>query len=813
MASIFLGYPQLPRPIAEVMRTTALALRGEHDCITWESLAVGGRVVIRRVLQAIDDSDLGIFDMTRPSENVLFEAGYALARAKPIWLTLDSTVSSAKKDWNDLGLLKLIGYETYRNSEELRDRIRYEDPAARVPPLYDSLIEPAMPDVTSSATLLYGPPFEPFEAANRLTSLVESHRRRGLQVVSADPTESSLEPLTWYAEKLGNAGGVLINFAGQLRNLATVHNRRNAFVAGMTVGLEIPLLMLAEDDYAAPFDYEHLLKVYDTAARCLGSARPWLAGLGMRAPRITARPVITSSRLAGLRFGEHVAENELADLEDYFVRTAAFEDVLRARDTLFVGHRGTGKTANALRAYEEIADNKENLVLLIKPASFEFPGLLASVNRLPPHTHDYLFDTMWRFLIQTELAALVVDRIESRPGYVPRSSGEDDFLSYIDRTPFDVRADMSVRLDQALTHLTRGTASESSVETGRVLINEAFHHEALAQLRHFLGPILKDHKRVAVLIDNLDKGWQREARLDVLARLILGLLSARGHLVTDFQKQDWWRDKVRLTMAIFLRSDIFTYVKNTAREPDKLSISTIVWRDTETLEAVLEERLQSGWTRPGKAPDMWGGIFTAVTGGQSTRDFVMQRVLPRPRDIVYWANAAIARAIDRRKDQVTEAEVLSALSAYSQYAYEALLVENGITIPELEAVLYGFLGESSTVSRRRVFEVFTGAGVAPDKHESTLNRLFEMSFLGLETNADQFAYPEVGSDLGRALELAKRHQPTADSCRYEIHPAFHDFLQIEPGRHAIGDSFVIARACMLLFRSFPSLRPSASVLA
>lgn len=261
------------------MRTTAQALRGEHDCITWESLAVGGRVVIREVLQAIDGSDFGIFDVTQPNENVLFEAGYALARAKPIWLTLDSTISSAKKDWNELGLLKPIGYETYRNSQELRDRIRYQDPAASVPPLYDSLVEPAMPDVTSSTTLLYCPPFEPYEAANKLASLVEQYRRRGLQVVSADPTESSLEPLTWYAEKLGNAGGVLINFAGQARNLATVHNRRNAFVAGMAVGLEIPLLMLAEDDYAVPFDYEHLLKVYDTAASCLSVARPWLAAL------------------------------------------------------------------------------------------------------------------------------------------------------------------------------------------------------------------------------------------------------------------------------------------------------------------------------------------------------------------------------------------------------------------------------------------------------------------------------------------------------------------------------------------------------
>lgn len=759
------------------MRATAAQVREKYDCKTWQDLEVAGSVVIQRVLDAIDAADFSVFDVTYPNENVLFEAGYAIARGKPIWLTLDSTISQAKQGWNELAILKPIGYEAYKNSADLAQKLRQRDPVHTVPPLYDSLIEPALPESATRTSLLYGQTFEPFEAANRLSTLVEARRRKGLQVVSADPTESSLNPITWYAPQLGAAAGVLINFAGTARNRANIHNARNSLVAGLAVGLEIPLLMLAEEDYARPFDYEDRLVVYNSAAACVSAARGWLDRLEVETVQVAVRRSAPGSRLAGLRAGEHVAENELADLSEYFVRTSAFYDVVGARDTLFVGHRGTGKTANAMQAFEELSSNKEILAVLIKPSSFEFPALLAAMERIPEHSHEYLFDTLWRFLVQTELAAAVLTTIDSRPTFVPAIEAEETFKSYAEGTPFDIRADMSVRLDQALLHLARLVEVEESVESGRSLVNEAFHTVALAELRHQLGPLLRTKKRVAVFIDNLDKGWKKSARLDLLAMLILGLLSARGRLVTDFAKQDWWRDEVKLTMAVFLRSDIFTYVKKAAREPDKLNISTITWTDPEILMQVLVERVQQSWAE-GSAPPLYGGVFCQDVGGLPTEQYFARLVLPRPRDLVYLANAAISRAIDRRHDQVLEEDLLAATETYSQYAYEALLVENGITIPELEEVLFSFLGGPATLNRSQITARFVEARLPQAKYESVLTRLVEMSFLGVQTGPDEFQYPEVGSGFSRSVALARRHEPVADQQRFRIHQAFWAFLQV-----------------------------------
>ena len=779
MSTYFFGYPGRPRSLVEVLRITSDAMvKAGHDARTWEDLSVGGRVVISVVLDAIQSADFSVFDVTSPNPNVLFEAGYAVGIGKPMWLTLDTTVATATKAWKDLGLLKPIGYKGYRNSQELRSALRDTNPADTVAPLYDTLIEPAMPEAPVRSTLLYCPTYEPYEASNRLSTLIDRQRRRGLEVISADPTESSY-PLFWYAEKLAGAAGVLLNFAGQSRNLSEVHNLRYAFVAGLATGLEVPTLMLSEDDYARPFDYEHLLHVYDTSASCVGHARPWLQGLVLEnvvsAPKLPA----PKSRLAGLRLGEHVAENELSDLQEYFIETSAFHEVMLARDSLFVGHRGTGKTANALRAFEEISSNKENLAVLIKPAGFEFPGLLAAIDQIPDHTHEYLFDSLWRFIVQTELAATVVQQLDSRPAYIPTTSAEAALLRYVEQAPFQVRDELSVRLNQALAFLTEAARLDAkSIESGRDFVNEAFHETALIELRHVLGGVLSGKKRVAVIIDNLDKGWQRSARLEVLALLILGLLSARGHIVRDFRRQDWWRDEIKLTMAVFLRSDIFSYVRRAAREPDKLSISSIAWRDKELLDAVLEERLRAAWTRSGPSPELWGDVFCAEYHGRPTRDVVGEVLLPRPRDFVFFMNAALARAVDRRKSSVTQDEISAAFETYSQYAYEALLVENGITIPEMEHVLYGFLGEEAIVARRRVQDIILKAGVPEDKQEAVVSRLIEMSFLGVEAEASNFVFPEVGPELTRCLAQSRRLQPDDGDRRLLVHPAFRPFLGV-----------------------------------
>jgi nucleoside 2-deoxyribosyltransferase len=125
LSSIFFGYPQSPRSQAEVIYRTATNLKSELGVRTvlWEEMETDGRVIVDRLLEQIDSSDRCVFDLTSTSENVLFEAGYAIARGKVVWLAIDQTDTRSRQKWDELGLLKPVGYTAYKNSDELCNQI------------------------------------------------------------------------------------------------------------------------------------------------------------------------------------------------------------------------------------------------------------------------------------------------------------------------------------------------------------------------------------------------------------------------------------------------------------------------------------------------------------------------------------------------------------------------------------------------------------------------------------------------------------------------------------------------------------------
>ena len=476
--------------------------------MTWQDLEVDGRIVIHQVLTAIDEAACTVFDLTYLNPNVAFELAYALARGKSIRIVIDRSVAKAVDAFNELSTLKPVGYTKYYNSEELGAVLLNDRPWLDDRTAYDDILDPILPESSDARdSLLYCPTYDPFEASSRLSAFVDDRQGRGTKVMVSDPKESSLEPITWLAPVVMRSAGVLVHFAGEQRVRSEIINVRHALTAGLALGFDTPILMLAETGYKAPFDYEALLQTYTFSRECVQLAREWLDSVEFeqidwqRPRRAPKNPLIT------LKFGEHVAENEVNDLPEYFVATSAFYDVLDTRDTIFVGHRGTGKTANAIQALDRLRANKTNLAVLIKPPAFEFPAMFEAVMGLPAGQRDYFFDALWRFVIQTEIGFAVLQSIEARGGTVPLSHDESAFVEYVNSAPFNLRSDISTRLEQTLTHLASRVSTEETAAPRRDLINEAFHTAALNQLRASLGQVLKSRKRVAILVDNLDKGW------------------------------------------------------------------------------------------------------------------------------------------------------------------------------------------------------------------------------------------------------------------------------------------------------------------
>jgi hypothetical protein len=199
--------------------------------------------------------------------------------------------------------------------------------------------------------------------------------------------------------------------------------------------------------------------------------------------------------------------------------------------------------------------------------------------------------TIWRFLLQSEIARTAIASIESRPSHLPYTEAELELLRFADEAPFDLRGEFAKRFEDAIGFLQASNITgERSVSAGRDLLNEALHAETIRRLRKLLGPVFSGRDRVAVLIDNLDKAWDRRVDLAPLSQLLLGLLGAVGRVSQDFEREDSWRQRIELSLVVFLRSDIYAYLQRAAREPDKIPSQVLSWTNREMLLRLIEER-------------------------------------------------------------------------------------------------------------------------------------------------------------------------------------------------------------------------------
>jgi hypothetical protein len=781
-ATVFIGYDSHPEVTRETLfnATRSIAKGDDVHAVSWEELKTAGRVLIGRIKSQIDQSAACMFDVSTMNENVLFELGYSIARAKPVNLLLDRTDSEAKQRWKEFQLLKTVGYVGWANSDDIRKAFFKDRPDHQSGNLYDDLIEPEL-GATVPASILYVPTLHNTDPAREIERRLEHEVHRGVRLLTADPTESGIYPLSWYASKAYETNCTVVHFEAPRRSQASIHNARSALVAGIASGLDRPVLLLAEHDYSAPIDYEDDLQLYGSARECALLLDRWLSRQNLQ-PKAGARSqrVRLSSELRTLRFGEHVAENEIDTLAEYFIETSAFDDVLATRNALFVGRKGSGKTANMLQAAARLSEDVRNLVVVIKPASYEYVSLLELLSSLPVSLQQYSIESLWRFLLQSEIANQVVETIEARAPGIPFTEEEKALLEFVDESTFGLRDGFAARFEKTVRSISESGLGDVATDAeGRDLINEALHTQAIARLRRLLGPVLKSRQRVAVLIDNLDKGWERDADLKLLAKLLLGLLAAVGKVVVDFDREDYWRDRIRLTLATFLRSDIFAFLRSEAREPDKLPVSRLEWRDGEVLLNILEERFLAARPPDTDAGELWTRFFCETVRGQSTRNYLIERCLPRPRDIIFWCNAAVSVAANRRHQRVEEDDVIEGERLYSQFAFEALLVENGITVDQLQQVLFEFLGEPSVLNDDGVLALIRQASVDEEHVADVLSRLKGISFLGIETAPNRFEFCEHGTDAERAEVLARKLGDSSGASRLAIHPAFWEYIEVE----------------------------------
>jgi hypothetical protein len=756
---------------------------GEATIKSWIHLRNSGRLIINEVLDAIDNSDFFCCDLTGLNDNVLFELGYALARKKPIFIINDISHEESIKKYKELNLLSTLGYTKYTKTHDIAVGFFNERPYDPIGNIWNELTKTITPEKDSKAILVLNSQTE----TNYNLEIINQVDYFKLPKIVDDASENANLPLSWYIQKLHSVPAVLIQFSSHSRLGFELHNSKCALIAGMSIGLGLEVQLMAERPYHSPLDFRDLLKKFSNRQECAVIVKEYLINLQKKIAsllinekeRFDTRKKL--SELQNLDFGEAIAEHESNKLYQYYVDTSHTQQLIKNEYNIVVGRKGTGKTATLYYLFEDLIRDRRNHVVLIKPINFEVDGLVALMEESNSEFEKgFLIETVWKFLIYSQIAKSLFDKIKEKPLFA-LSDDENRYIEFIDLNQTIFLTDFSTRLEEQIKKLRDNEINKIGAGNNnefRLKVSEILHDGVLNEMKDYFGLLIPKNHKLIVLIDNLDKSWKKDARLNILSRYILGLLGVSGRIFKELSYIKSIQTSISFHLTIFLRSDIFKYIQLIAREPDKIEVSRLMWDDPEILLRIIEERFIELSNNKYERSDLFEKFFVPEIKGSPTKDYIINSIFPRPRDLIYFCKSCKDIAVSRGHEIIQETDVLFAHKEYSSWIFKSLLVENNILTKHMEDFLFELVGGNSIIDEKMITQFMTNSNipiVQEEDVEKFIDNLVDLTILGREVRTNEFQFEYDVENFKKIKIMSKK----LDTKRYKIHNALVPFLECE----------------------------------
>ncbi len=755
---------------------------GEVELGSWKKLKVSGRLIISSILETIDDSDFFCADLTSLNNNVLFELGYAIAKKMPLFLINDVSQLDSIRKYKSFGLLETTGYSAYSNTDDIVQKFFEEhpyDPPGRC--LWDTLIDTLSESEKRTPLLILNGPVN----TNFNQEIVGLAKYFKLPCIVDDASESKVQPLTWYIQQLHNVPAVLSQLSATSRSGFELHNAKCALISGIALGMGLKVKMIAEKPYDSPLDFKEILEKFSNRIECNSIVREFFQAVHKDIGELLYKKEQISelrnkrSELQKISFGEAIAEHENSSINNYFIETANSNVLIKNEYNIVIGRKGTGKTATLYYLDRELRSDVRNHVVLITPVTFEVEGLISLMEATNnDFERGFLIECIWKFLIYSEIAKYLYEQIASKQLYAV-TYDENKFKEYIENNASVFLSDFSTRLEEQINVLREQNISSIGVGNNqeyKIKVSEYLHQTTLGEVKEYFAKIIPKKHKLIVLIDNLDKSWKPDAHINVLSKYLLGLLGVSGRIVKELSVIKTIQTNISFHLTIFLRSDIFRYVMLNAREPDKIEITRLKWDDKELLFRVIEERFVELSNSSYLPNELWEKFIVEQVDGVDVKDYIMSCIFPRPRDIIYFFKQAKDTAVSRGHKKIEEADLKTAYKEYSAWVFLSIIVENGITIKQMENFMFELMGNQSIINKDEIKEKMAIASIdcsSEELVEKFIDHLVGLTIIGREILKDEFEF-DYDVDSSKKIKVLSNK---FNSNRFKIHKALAPYLE------------------------------------
>lgn len=768
------GFVAYPAHSAHISHTLVKAIQvantnGWCNFESWEQNDIPGRQLIAPIYEKLDDSNLLIADITKLNFNVTYEVGYAIGIKKRVFLVKNTNENIDNELVDRIGIFDTLGYEGYKDSDELAKILSNITDLEPMP-------IPAYRDRNTPAYVLETP-----VKSDSTIAIVSWVKKARLFYRSFVPTEESRLSAIDAIRHVSRSFGVVVPLLPPTQVDADIHNIRAAFIAGLSHGLEIETLILQDSQFPdTPLDIRDFVKLYSRADDIRDHIHEFSQNVYEAMDQKSEIKLPSGNLLSSISIGDPMAENEFQDLGKYYIQTDEFRRAIRGEINLVVGRKGTGKTAFFSQLRNEKRANRENIVVDLKPEGYQLMKLKEDVlDYLSAGAKSHLVTAFWEYLLFLEICYKILEK--DREKHLRDHTLTDGYIKLDDlykASPYVSEGDFSERLSILSSSISqeyglRGGGGEPNDKLTSDDVTSLIHSNNIRELKTALGNYLTQKEEVWVLFDNIDKGWSTQGLVKGDVIILRCLIDAARKVQNEMRRYE-----TSFYTLVFVRNDVYQLLMDNTADFGKESRASLDWDDPDLLRDVLCERLVHNMSV--KVPDfssIWSRICISHYEGEETSQFLIERSLMRPRNLIKLFGIIKGFASNLQHEKILEVDIEKGLRSYSI----DLVIDADQELTDIEPaaknLIYQFLGESSSFTAEELKIIFDMNSIEEDMKPDILNFLLYYGFLGIKysTNDPVYIY-NVGYNL--QILLTRISKNAAATC-FVLNPAFWPALGIE----------------------------------
>jgi len=477
--------------------------------------------------------------------------------------------------------------------------------------------------------------------------------------------------------------------------------------------------------------------------------------------------------LAKLQFGKPSAEDDFEGLKRYFVEGSYSGRINSGENRFLLGNRGAGKSA-LLRMAAEREHLANQIVIELRPSDYSYQ-MLAEVTGAGAEeawAKQGYYAAAWKYT----LLILTMKELAAAPQVRTKLTKEerkllkfirDAYLGQALVNPIEVLTAYISRLRGSQTIPMDGIRSAELTKLYRVEELDAYLTTMDEGLRK---------SRVSIFVDELDTGW--DASEDAKA-FVAGLFQACTTLN---------RRNENLRIFVSLRQELYDNIPALYDDTQKYRdlFTTIRW-DSKSLTDLIVKRIVYYVPELKNLSD--DEVIEAVFGSRDVLEYILDRSLYRPRDLIFFADLALRRAREiTEKLPIPEQAVLDVELDYSTSRMNDLGAEYRFQYPELGDIFNVFRAGPALLDRDEILElllsVSVGDAIPPSRHQDWYSGKDPDELLRILWNIGFLLVMDSANSAGAAghFRVGSADDPSLDIYRAEkfrVSPLFNRALGLE----------------------------------